>query len=161
MVAGSFTRESTSTIPLERIWKAGILDAHNLIPKLLPNFISSVDLVEGDGGVGTIKRFNFTDVVKEFRFATDKTVVLDNEKYVVKQDVLEGGLIGLRLKSYSFLLQFEVGSNGETVGRTTVEYDTLDDTPLSAEEQEQLMIGLNLMIQAVEGYLQANPTAYV
>ncbi|KAL0918531.1 hypothetical protein M5K25_010543 [Dendrobium thyrsiflorum] len=160
MVSGSFTFEEVSTVGIDRLWKAGIVDAHNLLPKLLPDFISKVELLEGDGGVGTVKKFHFSEAVKEFRFIVDKTDVLNNENYIIKQTIIEGGLIGLRLKSYSFEMKFEVGSNGGTSEKTTVFYETLDDTPLSAEEQDQIRESLSMMTKAVEGHLIANPAAY-
>lgn len=60
MVAGSYTQETESTIAPARLWKAGILDAHVLLPKISPEIIASIDIIEGDGGVGTIKQCNFT-----------------------------------------------------------------------------------------------------
>ncbi|XP_020686575.1 pathogenesis-related protein 1-like [Dendrobium catenatum] len=160
MVSGSFTFQEVSTVGPDRLWKAGILDAHNLLPKLLPDFISKVELLEGDGGAGTVKKFHFSEAVKEFRFIVDKTEELNNEKYILKQSIIEGGLIGLRLKSYSFEMKLDVGNNGENLQKTTVFYETLDDTPLSAEEQEQISASLSMMTKAVEAYLIANPAAY-
>ncbi|KAK8960444.1 hypothetical protein KSP40_PGU019274 [Platanthera guangdongensis] len=160
MVAGSLTREHISTVAVDRVWKAGVLDSHNLIPKLLPDFIASGEIVEGDGGVGTVKKLTFSDAVKEFRFVKDRVEVIDHEKFIVKQAVIEGGMIGKRLRSYSYEMKFEVGSNGGTVGKIRLEYDTQDDTLLAAEEEEQMLEGLFIMIKAIEGYLLANPTAY-
>lgn len=61
MVSGTIFDEYKSPITVERLWKSLICDSHNLMPKILPQIISSIDLLEGDGGVGTIKKFNFTD----------------------------------------------------------------------------------------------------
>ena len=44
-----------------RIFKALILDGDNLVPKLLPQIIKSIEIVEGDGGAGTIKQMNFAE----------------------------------------------------------------------------------------------------
>ena len=60
MVSGSITEEMVSSVPPARLWKAAILDAHNLLPKLLPEIIASVEIISGDGGVGSVKQFNFT-----------------------------------------------------------------------------------------------------
>ncbi|KAK8946498.1 Major pollen allergen Bet v 1-A [Platanthera zijinensis] len=160
MVAGSFTREHVSPVGIDRIWRAGILDGHNLVPKILPEYITQIELLEGDGGAGTVKKFHFTEAVKEFKFAVDKTEALDNENHIVKLSVIEGGFIGLRLKSYSFEIKFVVGSAGDTVEKITVDHDTLDDTPLSAEEEDQVLAGIWLMTKAIEEHLLANPTAY-
>ncbi|XP_008795808.2 major pollen allergen Aln g 1-like [Phoenix dactylifera] len=161
MVAGSVVEECKSTVALGRLWKAGILDVHNLMPRLAPEHISSVEIGGGDGGVGTIKKFNFTDAVKlPANFVKDRVDVLDNEKHVFKYSVVEGGLLGVRLKSYSFDHKFEAASDGSTVGKVILEYETLDDTDLSEEEKGLLMGAVLGMMKAVEGFLLANPDAY-
>ena len=57
----SFTDEYTSPIAPSRLFKASIVDSHNLIPKLLPQGIKSIDLIQGNGGAGSIKQVNFID----------------------------------------------------------------------------------------------------
>ncbi|KAH9683664.1 Bet v 1 domain-containing protein [Citrus sinensis] len=43
------------------MFKAVILDCHNLFPKLAPHAFKSIDILEGDGGDGTLKRYDFGD----------------------------------------------------------------------------------------------------
>lgn len=57
----SFTQEFTCPIAPDRMFKALIVDSKTLIPNLLPQFIKSVDLVQGDGGAGSIEQVNFTE----------------------------------------------------------------------------------------------------
>ena len=57
----SFTDEYTSSVAPSRLFRASIIDSHNLIPKLLPQVIKSIELVQGDGGAGSIKQVNFID----------------------------------------------------------------------------------------------------
>ena len=61
MVTRTIVDEYKSPIAIERLWRAVTVDAHNLMPKILPQIISSIEILEGDGGVGTIKKFNLTD----------------------------------------------------------------------------------------------------
>ena len=58
---GVFTYETefSSTIPARRLYNAFILDADNLIPKIAPQAIKQVEILEGDGGPGTIKKTTF------------------------------------------------------------------------------------------------------
>lgn len=56
----SFAQEIESPIAPGRLFKALILDYHNLFTKLKPQSIISMDIIQGDGGVGTIKQINFT-----------------------------------------------------------------------------------------------------
>ena len=59
MVAGSYSIERESPVEVKRLWNA-TLDTHNLLPKIAPEIISSITLLQGDGGVGTIRQVNFT-----------------------------------------------------------------------------------------------------
>jgi len=61
MGATSITQELTCPIAAARMFKALIIEANALIPKLLPQFIKSVELVQGDGGAGSIEQVNFTE----------------------------------------------------------------------------------------------------
>ncbi|KAK2986059.1 hypothetical protein RJ640_011500 [Escallonia rubra] len=55
----TFTDKHTSPILVGRIFKALIIDSHNLIPKLLPQVIKSIDIIQGNGGAGSIKEIKF------------------------------------------------------------------------------------------------------
>ena len=45
----------------ERMFKALILDSNNICPKLMFSSIKSIEYIEGDGDVGSIKQINFTE----------------------------------------------------------------------------------------------------
>jgi hypothetical protein len=57
----SFTQEFSCPIAPSRMYKALILESANLIPKLLPQFIKNVVVIQGDGGPGSIEQVNFTE----------------------------------------------------------------------------------------------------
>lgn len=48
--------EIESSVPAQTIYKGFLLDMDTIIPKILPQAIKSVEIVSGDGGVGTIKK---------------------------------------------------------------------------------------------------------
>lgn len=54
-----YEHEIHSSIPPAKMYKAFVLDADNLIPKVLPQAIKSVEIVHGDGGPGTVKKVHF------------------------------------------------------------------------------------------------------
>ena len=58
---GVFTYESefTSTIPSARLFKTFVLDANNLVPKIATRAVKSTEIIEGNGGAGTIKKITF------------------------------------------------------------------------------------------------------
>ena len=55
----TFEYEHSSTVPPARLFKAFILDGDNLITKIAPQAIKSCEILEGNGGPGTIKKITF------------------------------------------------------------------------------------------------------
>ncbi|XP_077241711.1 pathogenesis-related protein 1-like [Tasmannia lanceolata] len=159
MVVGSYTDEVTYTFPAARLWKASC-DMHNLLPKAVPEFITSIEVLEGNGGVGTVKKFNFSEAVKDFSYMKDRIDVLNDESYEFKYTVTEGGIVGLIVKWYSFYMKLEPTGDGSCVGKVKVEYETLDGE-LTHDQIAKMKEGNEGMVKAVQAYLQANPDVYV
>ena len=55
-----FEKEAPAAVAPSRMFKA-FVDSHNLLPKIAPQAFKSIDILQGDGGVGTIKLWNFAD----------------------------------------------------------------------------------------------------
>ncbi|XP_039128469.1 major strawberry allergen Fra a 1-3-like [Dioscorea cayenensis subsp. rotundata] len=94
-----------------------------------------------------------------FSYVKEKVDVLDHENMVYKYSAVEGGLLGVRFNSCSFEIKFAPHEGG-TIGKLTCHYDTTDNTPVGEEEKGQILEGLLGMLNAVEAYLVANPTAF-
>ncbi|XP_038724217.1 major pollen allergen Bet v 1-M/N-like [Tripterygium wilfordii] len=161
MGVGIIVDEHVSSISVERLWKAAIVDGHNLVPKLLPNIISSIEILEGDGGVGTIKKLNFTDDVMGAQYIKDQVEVIDHEKHIFKLSIIEGGLIGIKMKSYVYEVSFTSTSEGGSLANLKIDYEPLEDAVLPSEEEiNNIKLAHIAMVKAVDGYLLANPDAY-
>ncbi|RWR76481.1 pathogenesis-related protein 1-like protein [Cinnamomum micranthum f. kanehirae] len=161
MVKGSFTEEKESVLPPSRLWKAGIRDVLNLLPKIMPKVIASAQLLQGDGGVGSIRQLNFTLAFEAFTYVKDRVDIMDDEKHVFKYTVFEGGVIGNKLKSYSSEIQFQATSSGDYLSKMTVDYDTINNNFLPEEEVAKMKEGIMGMGKAMEAYIQANLDACV
>jgi hypothetical protein len=57
----TYEAETTSVIPPAKLFKAFVLDGDNLIPKVAPQAIKSIEIIEGNGGPGTIKKINLDE----------------------------------------------------------------------------------------------------
>ncbi|XP_042495068.1 major allergen Mal d 1-like [Macadamia integrifolia] len=60
MAVTTISNEFSCPIPPARLFKAAVLDAHNLLPKIVPDKIKSIE-IQGDGGAGSIKQINLAD----------------------------------------------------------------------------------------------------
>lgn len=46
-------------VGIDALWKALAKDLTFVIPKIIPNLVKGVQVIEGGGGIGTVFLFNF------------------------------------------------------------------------------------------------------
>ncbi|PHT29025.1 hypothetical protein CQW23_31368 [Capsicum baccatum] len=95
----SFIYEHTPHIPSSRIFKASIIDSHNLMPKLTPQAIYSIEFVQGNGGAKNIN-FLWHDASR----TSSKVYTQRRDRLVIKS--LCGGLVaaweeGMKLQNHT------------------------------------------------------------
>ncbi|XVE65570.1 hypothetical protein DITRI_Ditri08aG0010300 [Diplodiscus trichospermus] len=155
----SFTQELTSPVSAARMFKALIMESSTLIPKLLPHFIKSVDVIQGDGGAGSFEQVNFTEA-SHFKYVKHRIDELDRENFVCKYTMIEGDVLGDNLESIAYEVKFEAMSAGGCICKMTSNYHTNGEFEIKEEEIKagnEKAIGI---YKVVEAYLLENPTIY-
>lgn len=99
----------------------------------------------------------FYTAVPGVTFWKSRVLVLDEANYVLKFEGIEGGKIGERFKSQVFAYKFEAAGENSCVVKLKVEYDTIGDKPLDAEEEKLLLERSFKIFKGAEEYLLANP----
>lgn len=51
--------EAKVCVGIEALWEALAKDLRILIPKIIPNLVKSVEVIEGDGGIGIVPSLQF------------------------------------------------------------------------------------------------------
>ncbi|KAA8548704.1 hypothetical protein F0562_000388 [Nyssa sinensis] len=156
----TFTDDQTSPISPARIFKATILDSHNLIPKLMPQAIKSIEIIQGDGGPGSIKQINFAEG-GNFNYMKHRIDELNEKTYTYTYTLIEGDALMDKLEKICFEVKLERSPNGGTVSKMTSKYYTKDDFVLTEEEIKAGKDKVLGMYKVVEAYLLQNPDAYV
>ncbi|KAK1419237.1 hypothetical protein QVD17_28400 [Tagetes erecta] len=157
----TFTDEFTSPVPAARLFKALILDAHNLYPKITPLGIKSIDTVEGDGGPGSIKQINFAQdgLVTHVKHKVD---ALDEEKMVYAYTLIEGGEVATeKIESISYEMKFENSPNGGCIGNNTSKYHIKEGFEIKEDDIKEGKERALGVFKAIEAFLIENPNAYV
>nr|AEC10976.1 mal d 1-like protein [Camellia sinensis] len=90
----------------DRMFKALILDSHNLCPNLLFSSIKSIEFIEGNGEVGSIKQMNFTEAIP-FKYVKNRVDFLDKENFTGKYTLIEGEVLMDKLESIVCEVKFE------------------------------------------------------
>ncbi|XP_020271928.1 pathogenesis-related protein 1-like [Asparagus officinalis] len=160
MSSGTWSREVECLVSAGRLFKAAILDWHNLGPEIAPGVIVRANLVSGDGGVGSIRELNFTSSLP-YRYLKERLDFIDHDKFECTSTLVEGGPLGTKFESASTHFKFDSTSDGATscIVKVTAIYKTLAGTPVSDDvtKSKEIVTG---HLKAAEAYLLANPTAY-
>ncbi|KAF5189637.1 Major pollen allergen bet v 1-b [Thalictrum thalictroides] len=131
----NFSAEIVTSVPADKMFKACVFDMHILAPKLMPEVVKSASFI-GDG--------------------CERIEALDNNNFVCKYSLTEGGNLGTKLKSSSYQVKFTPSANG-SVGKVDVQIETIDGVEYSAEEIKKDKEGLVATYKAIESHLLANP----
>ncbi|PWA83254.1 START-like domain, Bet v I type allergen [Artemisia annua] len=152
----TYTDEHTSSVLPARIFKASIVDSHNLMPKLLPDAIKSIEFIKGDGGAGSIKQINFAG-----GFVKHQIDELDEKSLTYKYTLIEGNGISDKIEKVSYDIKFEGLPDGGTISKMITTIYTHGDFEIKEEELKagkEKVLGL---YKVVEAYLLTTPDAYV
>ncbi|KAI9123253.1 hypothetical protein K1719_006142 [Acacia pycnantha] len=153
-----FTQEYSSPIAASRLFKALIIDANTLLPKLLPQFVKDVCILQGDGGPGTIEQVNFTPE-GPFKYLKHRIDEVDEKNLVCKYTMIEGGPLGEKVESIGYEVKFEGTSEGGCVSKMITKYYTVGDEQVREEDVKEGRESTIGIYRVVESYLQDNPQA--
>ncbi|KMT17491.1 hypothetical protein BVRB_2g037730 [Beta vulgaris subsp. vulgaris] len=152
--------EFTTTVAPARLFQAFCIDNHNFFPKVVPQFVKSVEVVHGDPtSAGCIKQFNFPEGYP-FKYVKDRVEEIDSSKYYVKYTSFEGDVLRDTLECTVFEITFEPSGTGSHY-KNIAHFHTKEDNHVMTEEN---IAGgkenIAKMFKAVEEYLIANPQVY-
>ncbi|XP_043694794.1 major allergen Pru ar 1-like [Telopea speciosissima] len=154
----SISNEFNCPIPPARIFKAAILDAHNLLPKILPDKIKSIQ-IHVDGGAGSIKQINLADD-GPFDFIKHRIEELDEQNFKCKFTLIEGAVIGEKIEKVVDTVQFVASADGGSICKATSEFYTIGDYMMGEDEIQMGKEMATGTFKLVEGYLLQNPDTY-
>ncbi|KAJ4722088.1 major allergen Pru ar 1-like [Melia azedarach] len=155
----TFTDEYTSSIPPARLFKALIVDSHNLIPKLMPLAVKSIEIIEGDGGAGSIRQINFGEG-SQVKCIKNRIDEIDLEKFSYKYSLIEADGKMDKLEKITYDVKFEPTADGGSKNKMSSTYYTKGDVVLSEEEIKEGKEKALAVYKVVENYLLQNPDAY-
>ncbi|KAL0283750.1 UNVERIFIED_CONTAM: Major allergen Pru ar 1 [Sesamum angustifolium] len=137
MVSITYDVEIPSPIPATKMYKAVVLDSDTLIPKIMPQAIKNVEILEGDGSVGTVKLIHFGEG-SQYKSVKHHVDALDTENLTHSYSIVEDG--GCICKNRSI-------------------YHAKGGFELSEEKIKEGKEKAMAMFKAIEAYLQAKPEA--
>ncbi|KAL5542659.1 hypothetical protein UlMin_010369 [Ulmus minor] len=154
-----YESEFTSTIPPARLFKAFVLDADNLIPKIAPQAIKSAEIIEGNGGPGTIKKITFGEG-SQFNYVKHQVEGIDNDNFTYNYSLIEGDALSEKIEKISYETKLVASADGGSIIKNTSKYHTVGDVDIKEEHVKEGKEKASGLFKLIEGYLRANPDAY-
>ncbi|CAJ2662329.1 pathogenesis-related protein 10-like [Trifolium pratense] len=143
------------SVPPARVFKAMSIDIHNLFPKIV-DIIESVELSEGTGEAGTIKKLNIIEGGKP-KYVLHRVDEIDEAKFVYNFSITGGTGLAETLEKVSFKSQLVETPNGGTIRNVHVDYFTKGDYVVTEEELKAGQAKVEGLVKLCEGFLLANP----
>jgi hypothetical protein len=141
------------------MFNALILDSHNICPKLMFSSVKSIEFIEGQGEVGSIKQINFTEA-SPIRYLKHRIDALDKEALSCKYSIIEADFLLDKLDYVSYEVKFEGYGGGGCICKLSSEYKAKEGvqiTEVDIELGKDRTIG---MYEVLEAYLIAHPRSY-
>ncbi|XP_027339649.1 ABA-responsive protein ABR17-like [Abrus precatorius] len=151
----TYNDEEISSVAPEKLYKALTKDADSITPRVL-EAIQSVEIVEGNGGPGTIKKITVLEGGKT-SYVLEKVDAVDEANLGYDYSFVGGTALDESLEKVTFVTKVVAGPNGGSIGKVTVNYHTKGDAPLSEAVREETMAKGTGLFKAIEGYILANP----
>ncbi|XP_031264471.1 major allergen Pru av 1-like [Pistacia vera] len=147
--------EVSCALPAAKMFKGFVVEADDIFPKVMPQAIKSAELIEGDGGPGSIRKVNIVAGDKP-AYLKQKVDALDKESFSFSYTIFEGEILDNKFEKICHESKWESSPNGGSIFKSTAKFYTLPgfegaENFISNEKQRAIAL-----IKAVEAHLQAN-----
>ena len=138
------------------MFKGLILNGDILIPNVQPLVIKSVEILEGDGGAGTIKLVTFGEG-SHHKCVKKRVDAIDKENFIYSYTVIEGDALMDKFESISYHIKIVASPDGGSICKNRSIYNTKGNCQVSEEEIKAGKAKASEILKAIETYLLANP----
>ncbi|EXB29146.1 S-norcoclaurine synthase [Morus notabilis] len=119
-------------VPASEAWELyGGLQLAKLVEEQFSTLIQKIELVQGDGGLGTILHLSFVPGTGLSDYK-EKFTKIDNENRVKETEVVEGGYLDLGFTLYRVRFEIIEKDGDSSIVKSTIEYEVKDEFAVNA-----------------------------
>ncbi|KAF2289127.1 hypothetical protein GH714_029025 [Hevea brasiliensis] len=134
----SYEMVVNSSVPPAKLYKASVLDAEVLLPKLVPQAIKS----------------------SQFKYMKHKVDAIDKENFTFSHTVFEGDMLMNAIEKITYDIKFEQSPDGGSICKEGCKYYTIGDYELNIEQLKAAKERRLGLFNAIEAYILANPDTF-
>ncbi|KAE9594928.1 putative START-like domain, Bet v I type allergen [Lupinus albus] len=150
----AFQNEESSNVAPAKLYKALTKYYDEIIPKVIEP-IQSVEIVEGNGGPGTIKKITAVHD-GHTSFVLHKVDAIDEANLAYDYSIIGGAGLDETLEKITFESKILAGPDGGSIGKINIKFHTKGDVLSETVRDQAKFKGIGLF-KAVEGYVLAHP----
>ncbi|OIW17689.1 hypothetical protein TanjilG_29039 [Lupinus angustifolius] len=149
--------ESASSVPPAKLYKAFVIDFDNFVPKAF-KAIQSVEVIEGNGGPGTIKKVTAV-FGGETKHVLYKVEAFDEANWGYNYQIIGGFELPENVDKVSVETKLVEGPDGGSIAKFTAKFETKGDVLPNVKEhaKAESKTRRDAFFRAIETYLSANP----
>ncbi|KAL1813627.1 hypothetical protein ACET3Z_023692 [Daucus carota] len=130
---GTLSGEVEVNAPASVVWEVyGSLKLAAVIEKGFTDVLQKIEVVEGDGSVGTILNLVFQPGVAPFASYKEKFTMIDNEKRIKDSIVIEGGYLEMGFDRYFLRTEIIEKDEKSCITKATIEYELREEYAANA-----------------------------
>ncbi|XP_054813920.1 norbelladine synthase-like [Prosopis cineraria] len=159
-MSGHLEHELELGVPVTEAWDLfGSLQFGELLGKDMPSLFQKVEVVEGDGGVGTVLKLTFVPGTLGPTSYKEKFTKVDKENRIKETEVIEGGY--LELGFTLFRVRFHIIEKGEdsSILKSSVEYQLKQEASENGSIVSNAIQALASIAQVAKLHLNKNKLA--
>ncbi|XVF42898.1 hypothetical protein PTKIN_Ptkin01aG0402900 [Pterospermum kingtungense] len=156
---GHLSVDTQVSVPAAVVW--GVyrgLELGRLVDKLLPDVLGRVQVLEGDGGVGTLVKVTLPPGSPGSGYFIERFTKVDDENRVKETELVEGGYKALGFDVFRVRLEIleKDSESSMTIIRSSIEYQV--DDKLAEVASHVSTKPLEIMAEAIGKHLGQNKT---
>ncbi|KAL2608540.1 hypothetical protein R1flu_027113 [Riccia fluitans] len=150
-----FQHEVELEVSAAAMW-AAFKDQNTILPKLMPEAIASIEVVEGEGAPGSTRIIKFGSLSPDGGHVKEKLVNIDVENYTIVSEEVEGGHL-VQFGFTKWVQTLKLISTGENTSKLHITAEFEGGTEESiAKSNEVTKHGLTGTFKALEQYVKSS-----
>ncbi|XP_071722797.1 major strawberry allergen Fra a 1.04-like [Rutidosis leptorrhynchoides] len=155
---GVFTYENETTSPIAppRLFNALAVETDKLSAKVAPEIIKNTEIIQGDGGAGTVKKITFQEGPKE-GYMKHRIDSIDKDNLAYNYSIIEGDFMADKIEKISHENKIIASPDGGSILKVKTTIYIIDGADISEDAMKAGQEKGYVLFKAIETYLLANP----
>ncbi|PKU84613.1 Ribonuclease 1 [Dendrobium catenatum] len=153
-MASKIELQTEFNVGFEALWNALTKDKLDVLHKAAPHLLTDSQVLEGDGGLGTLVSIKIGDAAAHIPPFKEKIVEFDEAGHFVSFQGIEGGFLQLGFASYKVSFKLDDLEENKTLVKTTINYELDKEIDGTTQVVKDITNIIGEYLKALASYLE-------